>query len=901
LYHISLSYSFGRGFMRHLLFLLFILCSFLPHRLIGGRVPSGFKQLQKQKYEQAAKLFKKELAKNPVSAGAKYGMALYFFDSLNTRHHLDSAYYLVQAALVDYPKTPAKVQKQWRKINVSDSTMQLLKLRIDSLEFATARWAHQVPSYQLFIDKYPTAPQRDEAIRLRDELAFAEARRINTYESYKYFLETYPNAVQVRQVTEISELVLYERETADGTAESYARFAAAHPRNPYRTKADQLAFELFTAPHTLEAYHRFAQKYPENTFASRAWTWMLFLYSEQKSLANFLRDYPDYPNQPYLQNLLKAQSLAYFPVYEEGKYGFLDSDGTLRIQIVFDSTAGSYFCEGVKDDYILAYKGGKLGAMDKTGKVIADFRYDNIDELEKPLLQVSWEGKQGLVHEGGFEILPAQYDSVEVLNDFFLKTTRQGKHGLSTMNGMTIFEPQFDDISSLGLHFVRFQQNGRYALLPNAQLFPKNGRQAVTAPNARYTKIEWIKTGFVKAYADSTQTLLNEQLKPVLPPQKKAIIELPTAWLTQDSTGYRLWTLNGAPVLDSAGKSQLFDRVVARDDFYGVKYRGQWGVLDKNGKPYLPCAYDSLSLISGNLFLLHKKKNTWLHTADRKLVSVADIRGFQTRPADPERTDAASRMYLLLENRSGKQALYTTTGKQLLPFWYESIRVLGPNLFLVEASNKAALKDSLNKLLLPMTYDGLNPMRKGFVATLKNKKFGAYHPARKLTIPPQYEALLQFYDTEGTLLIAKKNGLFGLIDRNNKERAPFQFEDIRFWLQSVALVKENDQWRLYDLNNKIYFLQPFDDISYIQSTESEIVLKVYANQQYGILSNVRGPIIPAEYDDLGNAGDEKVPFYVAEKQIDTANVYLLFYFDQNGQLLRKQIFSEEVYQKIVCE
>jgi hypothetical protein len=533
--------------------------------------------------------------------------------------------------------------------------------------------------------------------------------------------------------------------------------------------------------------------------------------------------------------------------------------------------------------------------------VIADFHYDAIEELEKPLLRVVQQGKQGLIHEGGFAILPPRFDSLEVLNDFLIKTTLNGKQGLTTMNGHTLFEPDFDEISSLGATFVRFRKGGKYALLSNPQLLPKNARTAAAAPDFRYEKAAWVRSGFVRVFDGQTETILNAQLKPILPPQQKNIAELPSAWLTQDSTGYRLWSLQGAPFLDSTGKSPVFERVIARDGFYGVKTGGQWGVLNQNGKSYVPCTYDTLSLIGNNLFLLSKKKNTWLHTSSRKLVNVADIRSFQLRPTEPDKSPETARMYLMLENRSGKQALYTTTGKQLLPFWYESIRVLGPNLFLVEAGHKAALKDSLNKLLLPLTYDGLNPMRKGFVATLKNKKFGAYHPDKKMTIPPQYESLLQFYDTEGTLFIARKNGLFGLIDRTNKEKAPFRFEDIRFWLQTVALVKENGQWRLYDLVNKIYFLQPFDEISYVQSNESEIVLKVYVNRKYGILSNRRGPIIPAEYDDLGNAGDEMVPFYVAEKQIKTASVYLLFYFDQNGKPLRKQLFSEEVYEKIVCE
>ncbi|MES2731852.1 MAG: WG repeat-containing protein [Bacteroidota bacterium] len=864
----------------------------------------GLKQLEKKKFDQAAKLFTKELAKNPASAGAKYGYALYFFRVPAPKQNIDSAYQYIRAALADYPKTAANTRKQWKKLHISDSTMLVLKLRIDSLGFAAALDSNRVSAYQTFLNKYPTASQNPEATRRRDALAFAEARRINTYESYKHFLDLYPNAVQVREVTEISELVLYESETRNGTVESYVQFANRHPHSPYRPKADQMAFELFTAPHRLETYEAFVQQQPQNMYVPRAWAWALQLYSEQKNLNGFLSEHPDCPDKSYVEKLLKAQSLAYFPVYEEGKYGFLDSDGSLQIPIAYDSTASGYFCEGVKDDFILAYKNSKLGALDKTGKVIADFQYELMDELEKPLLQVTRQGKQGIVHTGGFEILPAQFDSVEVLNDFFIKTIHNGKHGLTTMNGLQLFEPSFDEIAGLGTTFVRLRRNGRYALMNSTHLLPQTAPKEYTGAHLtfRYDKVEWVKSGFARVFADSTETIVNTDLQAIMPPQKKPIIPLPAAWLTQDSTGFRLWFLNGTPMLDSAGRALSFERVVANEGFYGVKYRGQWGVLDKEGKAYLPCAYDSLSLICGNLFLLMKKKHMWLHTTNRKLVSVADVRDFHLQPADPENPANTAKMYLTLGNKSGKQALYTTAGHQLLPFGYESIRVLGPNLFLVEANRKATLKDSLNKLRLPLLYDGLNPMRKGFVATLKAQKFGLFHAsAKKVAIPPQYESLLQFYDNEGLLFIAKKKGKFGLIDRANKEKAPFQFDDIRFWLQSVALVKENEQWRLYDFVNKVYYLQPFDEITYIQNTETEIVLKVYVNQKYGILSSVRGPIIPAEYDDLGNAGDERLPFYVADKLIDTASVYLVFYFDQSGKLLRKQIFSEEVYEKIVCE
>ncbi|MBC7922584.1 MAG: WG repeat-containing protein, partial [Ferruginibacter sp.] len=733
----------------------------------GSRVRRGLKALEKRNFERAGGLFARELRRNPASAAAKYGYALYFFDTLHVRHHLDSSYRYVLAALADYPRTSPKTRRQWKKWYVSDSTMQTLKLRIDSLGFAVALGRNREADYQLFLDQRPTAPQKEAAVRRRNALAFAEAQRANTYESYKRFLERYPDAEQTRQVTEISELVLYESQTRDGTPESYVRFAAAYPRSPYRQQADRMAFDLLTAPHTLAHYRLFTQQYPENTYAPRAWAWLLFLYAERQSPENFTADFPDYPHSTDLLNALKARARAYFPVYEEDKYGFLDSEGQLRIPPAYDSTANSYFCEGIQDDFILAYRNGKLGALDKTGRVIADFTYEAIDELEKPLLRTGRQGKQGVVHEAGFEVLSPRFDSVEVLNERFLKTSLNGRQGLTTMNGLTIFEPTFEEVTGLGEDFVRLRQNGRFALLSSPELVPHNGREVRPAPSFQYQKAEWVKPGFVRIGTDRGEAILDAALKTVVAPQETAITALPGAWLTRDTLGFRLWSTDGSPRLDSTGQALVFERVIANERFYGVKYRGRWGVLDQTGQVYVPAEYDSLTLVTENIFLLTKKKNTWLHTAHRKLVSVPDVRACRPQPTDP---DSASG-YLTLENRSGKWALYTRQGRQLLPFGYESIRVLGPNLFVVESGRTVTLRDSLNRLRVPSSFDGLSPLRKAFVATLKNRKFGVIHPQKKLTIAPQYESLLQFYDREGLLFIARKNGRFGLVDRTNREKA----------------------------------------------------------------------------------------------------------------------------------
>ena len=581
--------------------LVLALPSFLLATPPGSRVRRGLKELKKQHFERAGALFAKELSRNPASAAAKYGYALYFFDTLHIRHHLDSSYRYVLAALADYPQTSPKTLREWKKWYVSEVTIRALKGRIDSLGFAAARGGNREQDYQLFLDQRPDAPQREEAVRRRNALAFAEAQRANTYESYKRFLERYPDAEQVRQVTEISELVLYESQTRDGTPESYVRFAAAYPRSPYRQKADRLAFDLLTASHTPAHYRRFTQQYPENSYVARAWAWLLFLHAEQNGPENFLKDFPDYPHPTDLLNALKAQSLAYFPFYDEEKYGFLDSGGQLRIPPSYDSTANSYFCEGIQDDFILAYQNGKLGALDKMGRVIADFVHEEIDELEKPLLRVRRQGKQGVVHEAGFEVLPPQFDSVEVLNDRFLKTSLNGRQGLTTINGRTIFEPTFEEVTGLGEDFVRLRQNGRFALLSSQELVPRNGQQVPPAPSFQYGKAEWVKPGFVRVGTDRGEAIVDAALKTVVAPQPTAITSLPGAWLTRDTVGFRLWFTDGSP-LDSTGEALVFERVVANERFYGVKYRGRWGVLDQTGRVYVPAEYDSLTLVTGNIF-----------------------------------------------------------------------------------------------------------------------------------------------------------------------------------------------------------------------------------------------------------------------------------------------------------
>ncbi|QHT67049.1 hypothetical protein GXP67_10520 [Rhodocytophaga rosea] len=484
--------------MKSKICLWLLLLYLIPDGVKADRVTKAYKKLRRNEFEKSRALVYKALEKNPQNAGAIYVFSQYFLNSNNPAAHLDSAYTYALAAISYYPQTSKKSRKYWNKSGINDSTLLANKVLIDSLAFGLASDSNLVSTYQYFIDHYPTASQYTEAIKRRNAIAFAAAQQKNTYQSYKNFIDTYPDAAQAKEARELYNVMLFDSQTAAGTIESYENFLELYPQSPFKLLAEQRIFEIYNAPHTIKSYHDFIKKYPSSSFVKQAWSWIFFLHKQDHPAENFLKTYPDFYDSRYIQKLIAAEKLTYYPVYEEEKYGFIDVNGVLQIPIRYDSVASQYFCEGVKEGFILVYHHNKVSAIDKTGKQIIDESYEAIEQLEEGLLTVEKEGKQGLYLESGFRLLPPQYEEIEMLDGNFLLLTQNGKKGLATTNGRKLTALDFDDISSPEEKLLLFEKNGKYSLLLHQQLLdtqvlhPKD-TSAFTYP---YTKVERVKKVF---------------------------------------------------------------------------------------------------------------------------------------------------------------------------------------------------------------------------------------------------------------------------------------------------------------------------------------------------------------------------------------------------------------------
>ncbi|HCC07996.1 MAG TPA: hypothetical protein DEP72_07580 [Clostridiales bacterium] len=115
---------------------------------------------------------------------------------------------------------------------------------------------------------------------------------------------------------------------------------------------------------------------------------------------------------------------------ENWKYGCIDKEGKVVVDFKYDDF--SYFRE---NGLAVIKLNGKYGFMDSTGKEVVECKYDWVNDYSEGLASVESNGKFGYVNLQGIEVIPCQYDmgypfdkgraGVELNNDYFY-IDRQG-------------------------------------------------------------------------------------------------------------------------------------------------------------------------------------------------------------------------------------------------------------------------------------------------------------------------------------------------------------------------------------------------------------------------------------------------------------------------------------------
>ena len=857
----------------------------------------ALKLTRKGQYQEARAKLDKALPKDTLNADNYYILSLLYTDTAYSDYNIDSSFYYVKRALADYEKTSVKTrEKLQQQIGLDSLALLSQKVRNDSLAFRRALSIDDVATYQAFIDQHSDSYQVPLAIANRNKLAYQATARIDTYEAYKAFMDTYPDAEEYPMAKERYNSLVFRKKTTAGDLESYISFLEAFPDSPYRPEAEKQILEITTAANRFEDYKRFIQQYPNSTHTPLAVNLLFHQYKEQRSADTFFTQYPDFPLLDSLKNANQMSTRMLAPVYEEGHYGLMNSEGNYVFTTDYDLIPSKYLCEGVEgdivhmaqqgDDQILHQLKNKLGTLVHEFSLPAEKNDSDRQFQEDYLLPVggglflTQETSDGyiLLHQSGKQLLP-HVDMTSLLEDAellagpttsepqeavhqFIKYMVDGLWGLCTFTGRILLEPEYEDIETLG-DFVVLYKNSR-AAVTNRESFVKVANQMPLELSFLYEDVSLLDDQHLIAYTEDFESVIDVNLNVVVPLDRHNVIrkiensDLQTAqWLLREDK-VEAYVENDSLLNRTASVYYLYDKQQDRKKsttYDEVFFSNNWlSLKNKEGFHFINLQqsndqqmYDSVKLVGENFALLFKYFDegkdsvTVLFPNERKLAlaSPENISFLLLTPNGGSR----DREYLLIAPQQGPKEVWSQYGQRILMDKFTGLRIFGPGLFVVEKNRGKGLLDSLGNELVSFRYDEISNYQDGVLAVFQSRKFGAYDYETKTFISPEYEAAIRVYGRPvfnqidsvfSQRYIARKNGKYGIINNREMQRTGFDFDNVIYWNDTAALVQQDEVWSVHRVSVSDLYDEEVDYTLYDAIEEYELLEAAEGENLYKI-------------------------------------------------------------------
>lgn len=146
-------------------------------------------------------------------------------------------------------------------------------------------------------------------------------------------------------------------------------------------------------------------------------------------------------------------------IKKDGKYGFIDSRGRLRIANRYDAI------EDFHENLAAIKINGKWGFISHEDKIAIQPAYEEVAAFKNGMSVVKQRGLFGLIDKAGKTVLPVRYQELEILSNQRIRIKLDGLYGLSTADGKVILNPRYNGLEDLNNGFVVVQRDRKYSLL----------------------------------------------------------------------------------------------------------------------------------------------------------------------------------------------------------------------------------------------------------------------------------------------------------------------------------------------------------------------------------------------------------------------------------------------------
>jgi hypothetical protein len=463
--------------MRILAFLFFIV-SFCGSYWSQKNVVKAMQELDQSNFGSSYQLLQHSLEKHPTAAS--FGLLNYYLTDY--AFNADSAYhYFLNADQYLKVATEKEKEKLALLLNLTDSALNVRLNYLANKELKEVRANASIASLEKIRKRYESLENIfNTATTARDSIAYQDALFQNNSAGFFRFINTYPEAIQIQEAQLKFEELFYLEQTAPNNETVLAQFILKNPNHRYTNQAWQRLYELVKLPGTLEAYTHFVRQYPNSPNLEEAWKQVYKLYMLEYSverLEAFKHDYPDYPDLAVLEKDGALLLTVLYPWLENGKYGYINQEGRLIINCLYDEASAFY------DGAAIVASSGKMGLINKKSETLTPFVFDEIFDPQQRTFIAKKDERYGVLNHLGKLVVALKYKDIQRLENGALMLEDSLGFYLSWADGV-LFNAQpmvYEEIEQY-LEGQKVTPEVVTAVVPDSNLpivFIKNGKKGL--------------------------------------------------------------------------------------------------------------------------------------------------------------------------------------------------------------------------------------------------------------------------------------------------------------------------------------------------------------------------------------------------------------------------------------
>ncbi|MBK9511681.1 MAG: WG repeat-containing protein [Cytophagaceae bacterium] len=541
-----------------------------------------------------------------------------------------------------------------------------------------------------------------------------------------------------------------------------------------------------------------------------------------------------------IYSLKDSKEITYFRAYKNQFFGVFDTDGKEIIPFKYSKLDQIY-----GSDLLIAQSGENFGVINLENKTLIPFQYKDLqiinnDNSKNHKFIVKKVTKSGVVNNQNEIIIPFKYDNLSYVNLGYIATVNL-KKGLINASQEWLIDPIYEDLSVSYLTSDEFS-----AKMPTGWGWT-NFEKKTIVPFVYNQPVEGFENGYARVIKNNKYGLVDRDGKEIIKPQYEylrsfnddglAIFQINKKFGLIDKTN-KIVAPPKYSDIDQLGRFGLNKvAIIDKTDGYGAR---KFGMIDSKGKEIIKPIYQTIGYVDD-------KGNFTAETFDNQIIT------FNYKGEKVE-----SKAYEIIENLGSlkiaksnlKYGLIDENEKVIIPFQYLNLSIIdyGHQYFkylsFQDQSGKWGIVGYNGEVKLPAIYDGafsLAGMGK-YLITNKNGFFGVLDLNFKEKIPFVYSYVGVLNDE---FLRASKSNKTGIIDLLGNEVLPLKYDEVYDLYKGTFMIKIGEMTGFY--NSKTKFTSAIEFKNVYSINKGWIASK---DSKYGVLSIKMETVIPFEYEKL---------------------------------------------------